>query len=187
MKNLISEITRMKVLAGILKENDLMNELDESEIKKIMNGYIEAALWTEEEQLKDDMENQSIYDDDDDDEEDEDESEIDKIIRMQSDLKSKGIDSFSKENITPDSLIQAYLDIKQFIKSAGIKAVNEAINENGLERLGHDIWLTRNRHGAGFFDHTYEHENELMNAAHNLKEVYIYFDDEGVLRFSNES
>jgi hypothetical protein len=185
MKNLISEITRMKVLAGILKENDLMNELDESEIKKIMNGYIEAALWTEEEQLKDDMENQSIYDDDDD--EDEDETEIDRIIKMQSDLKSKGIDSFGKDHITPDSLIQAYLDIKEFIKKAGKVAISEAINENGLERLGHDIWLTRNRHGAGFFDHTYENENELMSAAHNLKEVYIYVDDEGMLRFSNES
>lgn len=186
MSNLINEIKRMQVLAGILKENEDMNDLTESEIKQIMNGYLEAALWTEEENLKDMGNSEEDYDFDDDDE-DEDESEIDKIIRMQKDLKSKGIDSFSKDHITPDSLIQAYLDIKQFIKSAGVEAVNEAVNENGLERLGHDIWLTRNRHGSGFFDYTYENENILMNAAHNLKEVYIYIDDEGMLRFSNES
>lgn len=186
MSNLINEIKRMQVLAGILKENEDMNDLTESEIKQIMNGYLEAALWTEEENLKDMGNSEEDYDFDDDDE-DEDESEIDKIIRMQKELKSKGVDSFSKDHITTDSLIQAYLDIKKFIKSAGIEAVNEAVNENGLERLGHDIWLTRNRHGSGFFDYTYENENQLMTAAHNLKEVDLYIDDEGMLRFSNES
>lgn len=187
MKKLINEKTRMKILAGIITENEEINPLDESDIKQIMNGYLEAALWTEEENLRDMSNSNDDYDDEDFDDDDEEESEIDKIIKLQSNLKSKGVDSFTKDHITPDSLIQAYLDIKTFIKKAGSTAITEAINENGLERLGHDIWLTRNRHGAGFFDHTYENEQQLMNAAHDLKEVYIYVDDEGMLRFSNES
>lgn len=179
------EIKRMQVLAGVIKENQEFDSLKEEELKEIMNGYLSTALWTEEEILKDQIQNGNDHDDDD--EDDDDESEIDRIIRMQSSLNSKGVDSFTKEHIEPNSLIQAYLDIKKFIQLAGINAVQEAVDDDGLEHLGHNIWLSRNRHGAGFFDHPYEHEEQLTKAAHDLGEVYMYIDDNGTIRFSNES
>ena len=95
-------------------------------------------------------------------------------------------DIFSEENIEPDSKIQAYLDIKNFLQLAGPAAV-EAINENGLEQMGHDIWLSRNGHGAGFFDKNYEPETEkkLMTIARDLKGVDLYLTDYNQLAFSN--
>ena len=79
------------------------------------------------------------------------------------------------------------MDIKQFLSLAG-DSVIEAIEDNGLERLGHDIWLTRNGHGAGFFDHSYDDENEkrLISAAKSLKEVDLYINDDMKLSFGNE-
>ncbi len=84
-----------------------------------------------------------------------------------------------------DSKIQAYIDIKSFIKLAGADAVAEAIQENGADHLGHDIWLTRNGHGAGFFDRSYQFEDALVAAARAIKSVDLYISDSGQLVFSN--
>jgi hypothetical protein len=48
-----------------------------------------------------------------------------------------------------------------------------------------DIWLTRNGHGSGFFDHSYDDDNEkkLMDAARSLKEKYLYIGDDNKLHF----
>lgn len=94
-------------------------------------------------------------------------------------------DKFTIDDLSEDSQIQAYIDIKEFIKNAGEDAVSEAVEEHGLSHLGMDIWLTRNSHGAGFFDHSYEHEDELMKAAHDLKGVELYVGDDNELHFSN--
>jgi hypothetical protein len=166
----------------------IYENIEPTDLNKILDGYIEAALWTEEERLGDEARemNPPVRDDDYYDEEDESETEI-KFLRLMKDkYDNKTIESFSREDINPDSLIKAYTDIKQFIKLAGNDAVNEAIGEKGYEQLGHDIWLTRNGHGAGFFDHSYDHEKELMNAAKALREVDLYIGDDGKLYFSNE-
>ena len=164
-------------------------DIDPQNLNKILDGYVEAALWTEEERLTDEMNSHNdlvtggndYYD-----ENDESPDEI-KFLRIMKDkYQTKSFDSFSREDIEPNSLIKAYTDIKQFIKLAGDVAVNEAVEEKGYEQLGHDIWLTRNRHGAGFFDHSYDNEESLMNAAHALKEVDLYINDGMKLSFSNE-
>lgn len=158
----------------ILKQND---------INQILKGYIDAALWTEEERLKDDY--QSEYGDEE--EYDSEDDELEKLIKISANLNKKSFENFTREDIEPDSLIKAYTEIKKFLDLAG-DSVIEAIETNGLERLGHDIWLTRNGHGAGFFDHSYDDENEkkLMQAAKALKEVNIYINDNLRLSFDNE-
>jgi hypothetical protein len=158
------------------------------EINKILNGYIEAALWTEEERLNDEAGKMNDnLDSGWNDESNESEDEIRFMKIMRDNYSKKSFDSFSREHIDPNSLIKAYTDIKQFLKLAG-DSVNEAIEENGYERLGMDIWLTRNGHGAGFFDHSYDPENEkrLMDAGKLLGEVYLYINDNMRLSFSNE-
>lgn len=51
------------------------------------------------------------------------------------------------------------------------------------EQLGHDFWMTRNRHGVGFWDGDYSEKNEtiLMDAVSEFKEVYVYPNDYGFL------
>ena len=158
--------------------------LSDNELNEILKGYLESAIWTEEERLGD--ENQSDVDTSGyDDEEGETDAEKNFMAIMRDKLEANPITTFTRENIDYDSLIQAYQDIKIFINSAGALAINEALQENDKFQLGMDIWLTRNGHGAGFFDHSYEHETELMNAAQNLKEVDLYIGDDNKLHFSN--
>ena len=160
-------------------------ELEQGDLNAILKGYLEAALWTEEEKLSDDYKQNLGYDENDWDDDTDYEDEVEKIIKMRQKLERMNFDKFIVDDLENNSKIQAYLDIKNFIKMAGPNATMEAIQENGLFKFGMDIWLTRNRHGAGFFDHNYEHDKELMNAAHNLKEVDLYLTDNNTIAFSN--
>lgn len=160
--------------------------LSDNVLNEILKGYLEAALWTEEENLKDSVESYNdVTTNDYNDEDNESQEEIRFMKIMRNKLNTNSIISFTRENIDPNSLIQAYLDIKKFINNAGGAAISEALNTNDEFQLGMDIWLSRNRHGSGFFDHSYENEDSLMNAAHNLKEVYLYVGDDNKLYFSN--
>ena len=164
--------------------NDLY--LSNNDLNEIMKGYLEAALWTEEERLNSEREDVSnIINNDYEDEEDESQDEIRFMKIMRDNFQKKSIESFTREDIDPNSLIQAYLDIKNFITTAGSEAILETLNENDKFQLGMDFWLTRNRHGAGFFDRSYEHEKQLTSAAQNLKEVDLYIGDDKKLHFSN--
>lgn len=160
--------------------------LNNDELNEILKGYLDAALWTEEERLNDergvnnDVLNTDFYDED-----GETETEIKFMKIMRNNLENKSIELFTKNDIDPNSLIQAYLDIKKFITTAGSIAISEALAENDYFQLGMDFWLTRNRHGAGFFDRNYEHEKELTNAAQIQKEVDLYIGDDNKLHFSN--
>lgn len=64
----------------------------------------------------------------------------------------------------------------------------------GLARAGHDFWLTRNRHGAGFWDGDWEHSAQLSpshyidnvgdyltDKAHAFGEVHLYVGDDGYI------
>jgi hypothetical protein len=87
---------------------------------------------------------------------------------------------FTIDDIHEDSLIMAMNDIKKFLKMVDIEKL-------GLYdfMVGHDIWLTRNGHGAGFWDRGYskEIENILMNAIEEFPEIILYIDDNQKLYF----
>ena len=126
-----------------------------------MDNYLECAIWTEEERLKE--ENTEGY-----------EGEIKNII-PDADLNI--------HNFSDNSKIKAYEDIKLFLKYAG-----NAVDGIDEEQLGHDIWLSRNGHGAGFFDRGYDDKIEkiLMDSAHKIGSADIYLGDDGLLYFGNE-
>jgi len=48
-------------------------------------------------------------------------------------------------------------------------------------RAGHDFWLTRNHHGAGFWDGDYQEPEAtiLTNASHAFGEFNLYIGDDG--------
>lgn len=162
-----------------IDNNGNLEDMSQEDINEILKGYIDCALWTEEERLK--QENETYSEDEDEDYNDM--SEIDKIVNVQLKLDSKSFDNFTSEDIDVNSKIEAYNDIKKFIQSSGDKAIEEAISENGLDRLGMDIWLTRNRHGAGFFDRGYKNQNILEKSALDLGEKYLVIGDDGLLYF----
>ena len=159
--------------------------LSQDDLNEILKGYLESAVWTEEERLNDDYKSTVGYDDAEYDDDTDYEDEVERLIKLKQKMERKPFSSFIVEDIEPNSRIQAYLDIKTFIKNAGQDAIAEAVQENGWFKLGMDIWLTRNGHGAGFFDHSYEHEKVLMDAARALREVDLYLTDNITLAFSN--
>lgn len=157
---------------------DFYKELTEEDLREIFKGYIECAIWTEEDRLKDEMTTDM------DDEDLEDMDDVEKLINLKGKFENKNFISFISDDIDVDSKIQAYNDIKKFISYAGPDAVNEAIEENGHFKLGMDIWFTRNGHGSGFFDHSYKNEKQLTDAGRKLKSVDLYVGDDGKLYFS---
>lgn len=44
---------------------------------------------------------------------------------------------------------------------------------------GHDFWLTRNGHGAGFWDGNWPQGERLTNASKVYGDVYLYIGDDG--------
>jgi len=57
------------------------------------------------------------------------------------------LDARDLKEITSASKKKAIEDINSFIKKAG--TLLEGMEES---QIGHDFWLSRNHHGAGFFD-----------------------------------
>lgn len=50
-----------------------------------------------------------------------------------------------------------------------------------LGDVGHNLWLTHNRHGTGFWDRDYENGKELTDLAHTFGERYLIGSDDGQL------
>ena len=89
-------------------------------------------------------------------------------------------------NVNEASMLKAKADIKGFL---------DDVPENDIypSQMGHDLFLTRNKHAAGFWDrHLEEKEpalrlvkeklgNELTELADNLGEVDVYVGDDGLV------
>ena len=67
-------------------------------------------------------------------------------------------------------------------------ANRDIIDDANAEQAGHDLWLTRNGHGTGFWDRpkVYGTANAslLARCAECLGEAYVYQGDDGLLYFS---
>ena len=80
-------------------------------------------------------------------------------------------------DLAPEALDKMIADCKAF----------EERNEDLLDQAncdshaGHDFWLTRNHHGAGFWDGDYEEAlgEKLTAAAHEFGECDLYVGDDG--------
>lgn len=89
-------------------------------------------------------------------------------------------------NDLPESEInKAIKDCNLFLAKCEENSID--ISDISLDDLGHDFWLTRNRHGAGFWDGDYlpqELGEALTEVAHSFGECSIYIGDDGQLYFS---
>lgn len=80
-------------------------------------------------------------------------------------LQGKSIYDFSDK-----AREQAEEEIEWFISNA-----DDALNDIDNESIGHDLWLSRNGHGAGFFDRGYDDDVEeiLEHLSDVLGTIYI--------------
>jgi len=88
-------------------------------------------------------------------------------------------DNYSMKDFSPESLEKIEKDCKQFQEEN-----KELLQQSGQsdEQNGHDFWLTRNGHGAGFFDRDLgEIGDKLTEICDKWGEVYIYVGDDGQL------
>ena len=87
---------------------------------------------------------------------------------------------YNDDGIAPDTLAQMRTDCAGFLEMAG-----DLIGDH-YSQAGHDFWLTRNRHGAGFWDRgtLYGTEGEgrkLTDLAHRFGSFDLYIDDDGMI------
>jgi hypothetical protein len=87
---------------------------------------------------------------------------------------------FCCEDFTEDALRAAVADCAQFQEENGSDLCDE---DDG--HAGHNFWLNRNGHGAGFWDGDYEEEkgNRLSAACEDYTELYICVGEVGSLTF----
>lgn len=90
-------------------------------------------------------------------------------------------ENYSLSDIAPETLKQAQDDCNAFVDE--IVPILEAHGDSvawDSEQFGHDFWLSRNGHGAGFFDRGNEPVwQELQRAAKAWGTVDLYVGDAG--------
>lgn len=77
-------------------------------------------------------------------------------------------------DISEDAVKSAIYDCDSFREPAG-----DMLTEWSDEQAGHDFWLTRNGHGAGFWARGWKFGDELSELARSFGEVCLYVGDDG--------
>lgn len=93
------------------------------------------------------------------------------------DEKGDPLDSrYSRSDIAQEALDVMEADCRKFF------AENEEC-QTDPDSAGHDFWLTRNHHGAGFWDGDWEEETgeKLTKASHRFGESTLYVGDDNQL------
>lgn len=90
------------------------------------------------------------------------------------------------DDVAPETMAEMRADIEGFLTSDALDMPGAAWWSD--EQLGHDLWLTRNGHGAGFWDRHYGDTDEaragdaLSDAARAYGTVDLYRGDDGKVR-----
>jgi hypothetical protein len=87
---------------------------------------------------------------------------------------------YNLEDFSAEALAQAEKDWTEFKAQAG-----SLLDGLELDTVAHDFWLTRNHHGAGFWDGDYSKPigEALTKLAHKFGEVDPYAGDDGKIYF----
>lgn len=85
--------------------------------------------------------------------------------------------NYGLDDIAPETLAKIVEDCQAF------QAAHADDIGSELERAGHDFWLTRNGHGAGFWDGDWDDEvgRRLTEASDSFGSVDLYFGDDGLI------
>jgi hypothetical protein len=93
--------------------------------------------------------------------------------------------NYTSEDLSPDALARMSKDCEQFQAdyTKAVNALDHTSDDFSEPRVAHDFWLTRNRHGAGFWDGDYPKAigAALTELAHTYGECDLYVGDDGKL------
>ena len=82
---------------------------------------------------------------------------------------------YSVEDIAPETMAEFRADCEAFYESCA-----DDLADMAAEQAGHDFWLTRNGHGAGFWDRGLGDRGDRLSAmARPYGEVDLYVGDDG--------
>lgn len=88
--------------------------------------------------------------------------------------------NYTPEDIAPEAQATMEADCEKFVSENLLR-----LEEWDASQAGHDFWLTRNGHGAGFWDRDDSHgrpmacRDALSDAARAFGEVDLYVGDDG--------
>jgi len=91
-------------------------------------------------------------------------------------------DNYDISDIAPETLEQMKKDCADFQSQFA-----DLLTDYPDENAGHDFWLTRNRHGAGFWENdfgTRENCKKLTEMAHAYGSFDLYVGDDGKIHGS---
>jgi hypothetical protein len=94
---------------------------------------------------------------------------------------------FDTTSIATESLLSAWAECSRFIRECETDLIHLDDETNG-----DNFWLTRQRHGAGFWSIRTDDESteyamqQLTRASHGFGEIDFYIGDDRKLHFSNE-
>jgi hypothetical protein len=90
-------------------------------------------------------------------------------------------ENYGPDDVAPRTRTQCFTDCELFL----VFMRGEDLDPSTFDAsdLGHDLWLTRNGHGAGFWDGDYGEDvgEKLSNIAHDMGEVNWYAGDDGMI------
>lgn len=91
--------------------------------------------------------------------------------------------NYGFEDIAPGTVADMRADCAAFLFRARHLIASATEDGYTFERAGHDFWLTRNGHGAGFWDRDELQRDgigkQLTDLAHAAGEVWLYVGDDG--------
>ncbi len=95
-------------------------------------------------------------------------------------------DNYSIDDLAPETLAKMQADCEQFEKENAELLTYENCLRGGYsteDNAGHDFWLTRNGHGAGFWDGDWKEPaaTQLTDSAHAYGECNLYVGDDGLI------
>ena len=84
-------------------------------------------------------------------------------------------ENYGPEDLAPETLEKMTADCDKFLTE------NAQDIDGRVEQAGHDFWLTRNHHGAGYWDGDWPTEagDRLTEACKGYSEVSLYVGDDG--------
>lgn len=86
-------------------------------------------------------------------------------------------DKYSIDDLSPTAAAHMMSDVAAFVKANEALLITTPLDD---EQIGHDFWLTRNGHGAGFWDRGLgEVGDRLTKACKAFPEINLYVGDDG--------
>lgn len=80
-----------------------------------------------------------------------------------------------------EAMTQASIECAEFVREAERSGLD--LGAWDAVELGHCLWLSRNGHGAGFFDRDLPHADALQELARGFGERAMYLGDDGQVYF----